>query len=89
MARIGGDEFVAVLFAAHGQELESVRAISARIIQQVNEPVQLETALVQVGCSIGGSIWDKTMSIDATLHRADEALYRAKRAGKNRLEFDG
>ena len=89
VARIGGDEFVAVLFAAHGQELESVRAISARIIQQVNEPVQLETALVQVGCSIGGSIWDKTMSIDATLHRADEALYRAKRAGKNRLEFDG
>lgn len=87
VARIGGDEFVAVLFAVRGQEQESVQAISARIIQQVNEPIQLETVLVRVGCSIGGSVWDESVNMDVTLRRADEALYRAKRAGKNRLEF--
>jgi diguanylate cyclase (GGDEF)-like protein len=87
VARIGGDEFVAVLFAARGHEQESVRAIAARIIQTVNEPVQLETASVQVGCSIGAGIWDEAVSMEVTLQRADEALYHAKRAGKNRLAF--
>ncbi len=87
VARIGGDEFVAVIFVVRGQEQESVRAISTRIIQQVNEPVQLETALAQVGCSIGGSVWDKSVNMEVTLRLADEALYRAKRAGKNRLDF--
>lgn len=80
VARLGGDEFAAALSGT-----PDVDALAQRIIIAVNEPITAAGEQVRIGCSIGIARWpaDGAEVADA-LRRADEALYAAKRAGKNR-----
>ncbi|WP_261852901.1 GGDEF domain-containing protein [Clostridium folliculivorans] len=42
----------------------------------------------KIGCSIGGAVWSvETQSSTDVIRCADEALYKAKRSGKNRIYF--
>ena len=86
VARLGGDEFAAVLVGTPGEASgPGVDAVAARVIAAVNDPIAVSGGTVRVGCSIGIARWPVD-GVDATaaLRRADEALYAAKRAGKNR-----
>lgn len=86
VARIGGDEFAAVLTSV-GAEMERV---PARIIRMVNEPIPVRGELLRVGCSIGVAVWPRDGdSLEQVLKRADEALYQAKRQGKNQTVVYG
>jgi len=76
-ARIGGDEFLIV--APRCSEVAAAK-IAAQIINRLSLPGENEAACsVSVGITIEEGIAD----FDGMYRRADEALYRAKGAGKN------
>ncbi|WP_265821762.1 sensor domain-containing diguanylate cyclase [Geovibrio ferrireducens] len=80
-ARIGGDEFAAVLFAS---DLTTGENVAARIIESVSMPVDIDGKSVRVGCSIGISLWESGNCTAEVFEKADKALYISKKNGKNR-----
>jgi EAL domain-containing protein (putative c-di-GMP-specific phosphodiesterase class I) len=89
MARIGGDEFVAVFIDLKG--VENCTPMLTRLMEIAASKVQLSEALVQVSVSIGVTFYPQDQDIDADqlLRQADQAMYQAKLAGKNRYHvFD-
>lgn len=84
LARYGGDEFVVLLPHTAGGE---AFAIAEQIrVAFANATGSLGVLAVQPTLSIGiavGSLADDTL--DTILQRADEALYRSKREGRNRV----
>ncbi|MEI7446687.1 MAG: diguanylate cyclase [Burkholderiales bacterium] len=86
VARHGGEEFAVLLV---GSGLDEAMVIAERIRALVADRCRLELADVpglQVTVSIGVS--DTTLggpTLEALLDQADTALYRAKRAGRNRV----
>lgn len=84
LARYGGDEFVAMLPHTGGDE---ALALAERIrVAFANATGALVALAVQPTLSVGiatGSLADDTL--DTILQRADEALYRSKREGRNRV----
>jgi diguanylate cyclase (GGDEF)-like protein len=83
VGRLGGEEFVAVLpstLAEAAIAAERVRAaLAAASIVRNGQRV---TATVSIGVSSGAP----TAAVDSLITRADEALYRAKAGGRNRVE---
>ncbi|AWJ86752.1 diguanylate cyclase (plasmid) [Azospirillum sp. TSH58] len=85
VARLGGDEFAAVLPQRAGAEPPDLDGLARRIIEAVNEPVGIDGEMVRVGCSLGIALWpEDSPDVAEALRRADQALYQAKRAGRNR-----
>ncbi|WP_291989080.1 diguanylate cyclase [Candidatus Accumulibacter sp. ACC007] len=86
LARLGGDEFVAVLIdLEHPQDCEPVLA---RMLQVTGEPVRIGDAVVEVSASIGATLYPQDAANSDTLLRdADQAMYQAKRAGRNRYHL--
>lgn len=86
VARLGGDEFVVLL--DNSDSRESIAIIASRLIEVVNEPIPAEGKNVHVGTSIGISIFKHNgQSVDQLLKLADDAMYEAKKAGKNTFLF--
>jgi len=84
MARLGGDEFVAVLI-----DLDDASAsfpLLQRLLGLASLPVQLGDLSLQVSASLGVTFYPQAQDIDADqlLRQADQAMYQAKVAGKNR-----
>jgi diguanylate cyclase (GGDEF)-like protein/PAS domain S-box-containing protein len=87
LARIGGDEFVAVLV-----DLVDVAAsvpMLTRLLAAAAVPVQAGDLVLQVSASLGVTFYPQTEDVDADqlLRQADQAMYQAKLAGKNRYHF--
>jgi diguanylate cyclase (GGDEF)-like protein/PAS domain S-box-containing protein len=84
LARIGGDEFVAVLtdLATDHEAQPSLQ----RLLLAANQPVPLAAGEVRVSASLGVAFYPQAEAVDADqlLRQADHALYQAKLAGKNR-----
>lgn len=88
VARLGGDEFLMVLQVPSSDALQQAQLIAERALKTLGEPVALDQRFAQVGCSIGGALWPLDSSnLSEVLELADQALYRAKHAGKNCAEF--
>ncbi|MES2879307.1 MAG: EAL domain-containing protein, partial [Pseudomonadota bacterium] len=89
IARLGGDEFVAVLL-----DLENVAAsipMLTRLLAAAAEPVHYDELVLQVSASVGVTFYPQADDVDADLllRQADQAMYQAKLAGKNRYHvFD-
>ncbi len=89
LARLGGDEFVAILLDL--PDISVSIPILDRLIEVAAQPVPIGDALCEVSASIGVSYYPQGEDIDADqlLRQADQAMYRAKQAGKNRYHvFD-
>ena len=87
LARIGGDEFVAVLI-----DLDSTAScvpLLTRLLEAAAEPVPLGTLVLRGSASIGVTFYPQTQGIEADqlLRQADQAMYQAKLAGKNRYHL--
>ena len=84
VARYGGEEFVVLLVET---ELGSAMEVAERVRQAV-EATNLATdrgtahVTVSVGVTVRGP---ETRDLDALIRRADEAMYAAKQAGRNRV----
>ncbi len=85
VARIGGDEFVILAKNASDTEMS---ALSARVIEEMRQPVDFQGFSCRCGVSIGIALANG-VHVDArkVLINADIALYRAKSLGRNRYEF--
>ncbi|MFA7268673.1 MAG: diguanylate cyclase [Sterolibacterium sp.] len=83
--RVGGEEFAIIL---PGADLAAARVFAERLRRKVAEtPATQENQIIPMTVSIGISAVNASdASPDAALLRADEALYRAKNAGRNRVE---
>jgi diguanylate cyclase (GGDEF)-like protein/PAS domain S-box-containing protein len=86
VARLGGDEFTVIL-----QELSGaapVGAVAQNIITALGAPFALGDELAFVSASIGITLYpDDAAEIDSLLKNADQALYAAKDAGRNRYSY--
>lgn len=82
LARIGGDEFVAVMTEmSNAQEYES---LLQRLLSAVSHPVQIDNITIQVSASIGVTLYPQDgVNADQLLRHSDQAMYMAKQAGKN------
>ena len=81
VCRLGGDEF-AVIVDAVG-DLKTVEEVAERIILEIRKPFSIEGTPITLSLSIGISIFPgDTDNADGLYKRADEALYRAKDAGR-------
>ena len=84
--RIGGEEFAIIL---PGADSAAAQAFAERLRKVVEKtPLMHVGNAVSLTISIGIATMDpRETSADDTLIRADEALYRAKRNGRNRVEL--
>jgi diguanylate cyclase (GGDEF)-like protein len=85
--RFGGEEFIIVLPQA---DLESCLMFAERLRSQVEKapiPVNDGTTTLKVTISLGvAALRGEDSSVNDLIRRADEALYRAKKNGRNRVE---
>ena len=86
IARLGGDEFLIVVPQV------SDRATAARVAAKLNTALEKEYQLggnrAQISASIGISLFPgDARDLEDLMKCADVALYRAKKAGKNRAHF--
>lgn len=87
-ARIGGDEFVVVLENVTGDPAAAASRVAAKLIAAVGAPLELAAGRAVVGTSIGIAVTaDPKADPDALLRAADNAMYRAKGAGRGRFEL--
>jgi diguanylate cyclase (GGDEF)-like protein/PAS domain S-box-containing protein len=89
LARLGGDEFVAVLVDL--QDIESCLPLLTRLLDAAAAPVSLSEGVLQVSISVGVTFYPQAQEVEADqlLRQADQAMYQAKLAGKNRYHvFD-
>ncbi len=88
VARLGGDEFLMVLHVPSDIAQAQAQLVAERTLQALKTPIELDGQSVQIGCSIGGALWPSdNAEIAITLQLADQALYRAKDAGRNCARF--
>jgi diguanylate cyclase (GGDEF)-like protein len=84
VARVGGDEFVVVLEDL--VEPDDALQIAERIRNALSEDVQFEGHFLRVSASIGVTLSTGADDrVETLLSHADDAMYRAKERGRNRV----
>ncbi len=88
VGRIGGDEFVILIHHLDANEQHAknnVLTIAEKLHTIINEPLEYNSAILQVGASIGISLsGPERESIDTVFKKADIAMYQAK---KNHIKY--
>lgn len=84
VARLAGDEFTVILEGLQQPEADAAQ-LGQKILLAAQRPFELAQASVTLSSSIGIALFhpDATFSADLLLQQADQAMYAAKRAGKN------
>jgi diguanylate cyclase (GGDEF)-like protein/PAS domain S-box-containing protein len=82
LARLAGDEFTVVLEAV--DSLANCETIAYKIQQALLAPYHFDGRSLQISASIGIALADLNATVASLSMQADEALYSAKRKGKNR-----
>jgi diguanylate cyclase (GGDEF)-like protein len=88
VARFGGEEFIAVLPGATAEDAVRVAQRLQRLTGDENIPHAASDVADRITLSqgIAALIPDGDTDVHTLIGRADEALYRAKRGGRNRIE---
>jgi diguanylate cyclase (GGDEF)-like protein/hemerythrin-like metal-binding protein len=88
VARIGGDEFSALL--ARASTPEDAAIVAKRMVQALDQPIVIAGQPCQVGISIGIALYPAGgKDMDVLVAHADGAMYAAKRAGGRCYKFAG
>jgi diguanylate cyclase (GGDEF)-like protein/PAS domain S-box-containing protein len=84
-ARMGGDEFTVIL--NHLKKTEDAPYVAEKIIRAINQPIEVDGNICNVGASIGIAIYpDHFDNIDELIIAADSAMYQVKASGKNKCQ---
>lgn len=86
VARLGGDEFTVIL--ADLSDRTHIEDIAQKIIGRMAEPFRLGDEVAYVTASIGITVYPGDAGdIDTLLKHADQAMYAAKKHGRNRFFY--
>ena len=86
VARIGGDEFI-VLITDIDRETTLITKIE-KLLQEAARPIDFKGHRISVSASIGVALYpEHGENAETLLHRADQAMYQAKKQGKNTFRF--
>ncbi len=86
LARVGGDEFVAVLTNVRGKT--DIELVCRKLLEEFKKPLAAGGISCVVGLSIGVSIYpDDGEAIEELVNRADAAMYKVKHEQKNGFVF--
>jgi diguanylate cyclase (GGDEF)-like protein len=85
IARIGGDEFVALIEDVRSDD--DCVTIVERMVTSIREVTIAHHSDLHVSASIGVAMFPRDGNIDALMSAADAAMYRAKKDGKNQFRF--
>ena len=86
LSRMGGDEFVLLL--SEVGSLDECTLILDRVLEAVRRPVDAGGHVFNISASVGVSFYPADQSDpDTLLRHADQAMYLAKQAGKNRYQM--
>ncbi len=84
LARLGGDEFALLLGSV--QKADDCSRIVERMLVAIASPFTIKEQSVSISASIGMTIFPfDTADVGSLLRHADQAMYQAKEAGKNRF----
>ncbi|MFC4322552.1 diguanylate cyclase domain-containing protein [Litchfieldia salsa] len=81
VCRLSGDEFIVILTAPNDQA--EVHEIVERIQREIVKPMMIEKHSITITASIGISAYNRDISPEQLVKRADQALYDVKEKGKN------
>lgn len=85
VARYGGEEFIIMLPET---PLKGSRGVADRILSEVEKTAVLGAALeINFTVSVGLAYFTKGDTVDTLVARTDQALYAAKKNGRNRVEL--
>ena len=90
IARLGGDEFAVItpLSADLKTATKTAIELASRIVKTIGEPIELGSAQIVLGASIGISLCPSDdHTADGILRTADLAMYRAKHDGRATFRF--
>lgn len=86
VARLGGDEFTVIL--SELDDPSRVEIIATEIISLLSQPFLLDGQTAQVTASVGITVFpDDATDLELLMQNADQAMYAAKRAGRNRFSY--
>ncbi|HEY8643860.1 MAG TPA: GGDEF domain-containing protein [Candidatus Dormibacteraeota bacterium] len=85
--RLGGEEFC--VFLSHAAEEQALEA-AWRLLRAIRlRPVRTAEGTLMITASAGVAGWRRRESVDSLIDRADQALYEAKRSGRDRARAFG
>jgi diguanylate cyclase (GGDEF)-like protein/PAS domain S-box-containing protein len=86
VARMGGDEFTVII--SELSDASHLQTILPKLLSAMSDSFQLGVDQVFVSASVGVTVYpDDGADIETLLKNADQALYVAKGAGRNRFSF--
>lgn len=86
VARLGGDEFTLILSSIEDNSV--IERLANKILQQLSEPFKLKDDVVYISASIGITLYpEDAQTIEELLKNADQAMYEAKKQGRNRFSY--
>ena len=86
VARVGGDEFLILLENVNDES--EIKDLAAKIISTLSQRIDIEGEIVQLGASIGISVFpEKGTTVNELINKADQAMYEIKNSGKNNFAF--
>ena len=85
VARLGGDEFV--VMCSDITNMMQAKAFVQSLWERLHMTVDAGSAQVRVSMSVGAAICKNELCADAVMKLADEALYKAKDAGRDTYRF--
>lgn len=86
VARLGGDEFIVLL--PQISNASHVGGIAQKIILKLAEPFHLRNEIAHISASLGITLYpDDAADIDGLMKNADQAMYVAKKNGRNRFSY--
>lgn len=86
VARVGGDEFVAVLTNVHARD--DIEAAAQKLVDGCSQPLSFSGHTRSFSFSMGIAVYpDDGQSLDELINKADAAMYSVKRADKHAFAF--
>jgi len=86
VARLGGDEFTIILTGT--EQRKDIELVTRNIMEALAMPFLFMGQTAQISVSVGVSLYPQAASNPETLlEAADQAMYKAKKAGANRVCF--
>ena len=88
--RIGGDEFI-LLTKPLSKDREEAQKIAQQLAQEIlhlfDKNIKIKDNTLKITASIGIKLFQKKQKIETIMKNADNALYKAKEKGRNKIAF--